>query len=137
MKDKTLENELYLYGLIFLVVGTICFLAYVFFAYPYLKNIECIFYHMIGCYCPGCGGTRAVIALLHGKFLTSLWYHPIVIYSGTVYGVFMLSHTFEKFHLFGIKGIKFHNWYLTVGVLILAGNWIFKNILLLGFQIKM
>ena len=41
----------------------------------------CILHHFTGLYCPGCGGTRAFVALTHGQFLKSLYYHPLVLYT--------------------------------------------------------
>ena len=137
MKDNSLEKELYRYGLIFLLLGAVLVGVYIIFLYPYLKSLECFFYQLTGFYCPGCGGTRSVIALMHGKILKSLWYHPFVLYAGLMYTWFILSHTFERFHWFGIKGMRFHNWYLAVGIMLLAGNWVFKNILLHVFHIAM
>jgi len=40
----------------------------------------CILHHFTGFYCPGCGGTRAFVALIHGQFLKSFYYHPLVFY---------------------------------------------------------
>lgn len=34
------------------------------------------FFHI---YCPGCGGTRALFAMLHGHFIESLYYNPAVV----------------------------------------------------------
>lgn len=39
---------------------------------------ECYMYRMTGYYCPGCGGTRAVQALVHVELLRSLRCHPVV-----------------------------------------------------------
>jgi hypothetical protein len=36
----------------------------------------CVFYHVTGLPCPGCGLTRSCIALLHGDAVQSLRYHP-------------------------------------------------------------
>ena len=41
---------------------------------------DCVFKSTFHLYCPGCGGTRAVDALLHLRILSSLFYHPFVIY---------------------------------------------------------
>jgi hypothetical protein len=56
-------------GLTILGVGAVLFFfnpsAYVF--YP-----TCQFHALTGLYCPGCGGTRAVYQLLHGRVLLAL-----------------------------------------------------------------
>ena len=56
-------------GLAALGVGAVVFFfnpsAYVF--YP-----TCQFHALTGLYCPGCGGTRAVYELLHGRILLAL-----------------------------------------------------------------
>lgn len=51
--------------------------------YDILKSIltifssECYFRTHWKIYCPGCGGTRALVALLHGEILQSIKYNPI------------------------------------------------------------
>ena len=48
-------------------------------------NFPCLFHLATGYYCPGCGGTRAITALLHGQLFRSFLYHPVVLY-----GAFLL-----------------------------------------------
>ena len=55
----------------------------------------CVFHKWTGYYCPGCGGTRAVKALLRGDVIGSFFYHPVVLYGAVLYGWYMLSHTVE------------------------------------------
>ena len=45
-----------------------------------LCGLNCVLCSMhLGGYCPGCGGTRALIALAHGNLGQALWYHPPVV----------------------------------------------------------
>lgn len=41
--------------------------------------VFCVFYQTTGCYCLGCGGTRSLMALLHGDVLRSIHNNPAVI----------------------------------------------------------
>lgn len=39
----------------------------------------CLFHALTGLYCPGCGGTRAAHALVHGDLVTALSMNPLLI----------------------------------------------------------
>ena len=136
-RGRTLEEELYYLGLIFLVLGCIELFLYFKVLLPQIPTFPCVMYKLWGIYCPGCGGTRAVLALFHGRILESLWYHPFVLYGVVIYGGFMLSHTLERLRVPRIKGWKFHNWYLIMAVVILVLNFLIKNILLRCFHITL
>ena len=43
---------------------------------------KCLFHEWTGLYCPGCGGTRALYALLHGDLKTSLHENLLLIPAG-------------------------------------------------------
>ena len=95
----------------------------------------CLFLQLTGYYCPGCGGTRAVMSLFQGDFLHSLLYHPVVLYTAIVVGWYVLSHTIElvskeKYAI----GMRYRDCYLYLAVAVVLVNWIIKNlfILLLG-----
>ena len=47
-------------------------------------RIPCLFQLMTGLYCPGCGGTRAVKALLAGHPVLSFLYHPLVLCTAVI-----------------------------------------------------
>lgn len=88
----------------------------------------CAFYQKTGLYCAGCGGTRAVISLLHGKVIQSFFYHPAVLYFVVNYVIFM-SYEFVKkhFHLFRREfPVEFM---IYIGVVVLLLQWIIKVIL--------
>lgn len=136
-RQRSLEDQLYIVGWIFLLVGFVGILIYIYVIVPRLDGYTCVIYRLFGCYCPGCGGTRAVNALLHGHLLTATWYHPLVTYTAIVFAGFMLTQTFARLHIGRIRGWKFHEWHLYLAVVILIGNFILKNVLLLGFHISL
>lgn len=39
----------------------------------------CLFYSLTGFYCPGCGSTRALHALLHGQFIGAMTLNSLVV----------------------------------------------------------
>ena len=84
---------------------------------------ECIFLKNFGFYCPGCGGTRAVKALLHGHILESLHYHPIVVYVA----VLLIAYTF-----FRRKPKVAHAYIAFIMILV---QFVYKNLMLIIFHI--
>ena len=139
-KPKTLEDELYLVGLIWLGVAIVLIPILYMFVLPWLESrpMGCMFWEFFGAYCPGCGGTRAVKALFHGHFLQSFWYHPLVLYSVVLYFVLMISWTLAKLHLFGVKrGLQFRAGYFYGMLVIIAVNFVLKNILKFCFGVVM
>lgn len=134
---KTLEDELYLVGLVGIVLAIIGSIVY-FKIYPiFATEMVCSFYKSTGFYCPGCGGTRASIALVHGHILRSFYFHPMVLYALIIYGGFMTTHTFEKLHIGKCKGWKFKPWFIYAGLFLFVGNWVLKNVLLIAFHMQM
>ncbi|MEG1683919.1 MAG: DUF2752 domain-containing protein [Oscillospiraceae bacterium] len=53
----------------------------------------CLFYTRWHVYCPGCGGTRALLALLHGDWLRALYYHPAVPLTVAAAGYYLAAQT--------------------------------------------
>ena len=66
--------ELLTLGLILLAAATACAVVLRFPpGSPAANRLpKCLFHEWTGLYCPGCGGTRALYALLHGDLKTSL-----------------------------------------------------------------
>lgn len=95
-------------------------------------QIPCMFHVWTGLYCPGCGGTRAVKALLRGRPIISFLYHPLVLYCALVTAVFAVSYLIywrtknQKFQLY------LENSYVYAGCGIIAANFVVKNYLLLA-----
>lgn len=48
-----------------------------------IPPMPCMVHDVLHIYCPGCGGTRALFAMLKGQFLKSLYYNPSIL-TGTL-----------------------------------------------------
>lgn len=64
-------------------------------------NFPCMFNKITGLCCPGCGGTRALRALLQGNILRSLYDYPPFLFGVVVYVIFMIRCFLYKH--FGVK----------------------------------
>lgn len=84
-------------------------------------------------YCPGCGGTRAVLALAHGHVLRALYYHAPAVVTAILAAVYLVSQTVWR--LRDRQGWVLHydsRWPGMLAALFL-GNCVLRNILWLGF----
>lgn len=98
-------------------------------------HIPCALHYLTGFYCPGCGGTRAVKALLQGDILKSILYHPVVFPGVLLYLLFMGTQTVERISRGKIKsGMHFYDAYLWVLLFFIILQCIIKNILVLIFH---
>lgn len=137
--DKKMDDGFYIAGLC--AIGLIAVYSIIavrtegevlHFSYP------CMIHLWTGYYCPGCGGTRAVAALLHGKILESLRYHPIVPYTAAVGGWFMLTQTLQRISGNRWKiGMHFRTVYLWIALAMIAGNCIIKNLALAVWKVDL
>lgn len=65
----------------------------------YVGDKSCGFKYLFHLYCPGCGGTRAVDALLHGQLLKSFMYHPLVLYIVIFFFSYYIPATLRCLHI--------------------------------------
>ena len=124
-----LDRRMFIYGLIFGIPAISVIFIYPFIA-SYIGPAECMFYHVTGFYCPGCGCTRAVRAFMRGHFISSFLYNPIVIYCMVMWIIYEGSHLLEILHVPHVKGMKFRYGYIYAGIVVLFANWIIKNVIL-------
>ena len=85
MKKVRLSRlELLVLGLLLLAAVTACVIVLRFPpGSPAANRLpKCLFHEWTGLYCPGCGGTRALYALLHGDLKTSLHENLLLIPAG-------------------------------------------------------
>lgn len=65
-----------------ILVGVAFFLMFLFMLLQWFRVIPrmpCVIHDVLHIYCPGCGGTRAIISLLQGRVLESVYYNPAVL----------------------------------------------------------
>lgn len=63
----------------------------------------CPVYRYLHLYCPGCGSTRALAALLHGRVIEAMHYNPLFVallplllaFAGIVYGKAVMRNEIE------------------------------------------
>jgi len=98
---------------------------------------ECWVYRLWHVYCPGCGGTRAVIALLRGQLLRSLYYHPAVLFTVGSVAAYLCSQTVWR--LRGRRGwvLRYSDRWLLALLVLLVVNCAARNVLWFGFQIPL
>lgn len=132
IERKKLENNFYIIGLCLLgVLLLFVVLKQMMPKFLEFEQMPCLLHLLTGLYCPGCGGTRAVKALLRGKILQSFAYHPIVLYGVSIYVWFMVSHTIEKLSKGKFRiGMHYRDSYLWIALAIVVINIAVKDIAL-------
>ena len=73
-------------------------------------------------YCPGCGGTRALMALAQGRMGAALWYHTPVVITLALAAIYLFSQT---------------AWRLLVLVGLFLANCVVRNVLWLGLGVPL
>lgn len=137
-KELTVEAVFFRIGIVFAVIVVLTAILYFIFPKAFTMFIfPCFFHEMTGLYCPGCGGTRAVRALLNGNIVKSFLYNPIVMYFAVFYVWFMVSHTLCHFTGGRVKGLKYRHSYLIFAFVILMINCVIRNILLVKYGIRL
>ena len=146
-REGTDTNSIfYRLGKLAFVIGLIALILYYLGWFEALEPYNyCIFKRTVGLYCPGCGGTRALKALLAGRPLLSLYAHPAVLYYAVLYVVFMIRMLCS---LHFSEGAGFPGFlsrpvsekrvvHLIIGgIVLIFVQWIVKNTVLVAFHYR-
>lgn len=125
LKAKDSDTVLYVIGIGVAALTAITYLIMHFLNWPSF----CVINRYTGAYCPGCGGTRAIVALFTGHILDSIIYNPFVPYFAVIAGIFYVSQTLRYLTHGKVRGWHFRDVFLYIGIGILVINCIVKNIL--------
>ena len=125
------------------IVLCIFTLSIPFLAYGYLtaaKNFPMFFWpcglkEYCHLYCPGCGGTHAVEALLRLDIVESFLYNPLVLYMVVCLLYYLFKTIVQLKKQNGNAYFAVHLGFLWVFVGLMVGIFIIRNFLLVQFQI--
>lgn len=131
------HKKMYYCALSLSLAGIIALCLYHYFDYDFygIKD-PCFFKAFLHIYCPGCGGTRAVDAFLHGNFVQSFLYHPVIVYVFAMFLMYFIPATYTfLINRDGKLHYKFHMATLWGLLAVVVGHFIVRNVLLLCFGI--
>ena len=131
-QETTLETQLYHWGWIVLItVAALIAGKRIFFPDFSISGQmpPCVFHRLTGYFCPGCGGTRSVKALLSGRFLVCAVDYPMVFYAVAVYFWFMFSQGVDRISHHRIPiGMKYRHAWIYASLVIVIIHFILKNL---------
>ncbi|HHX57790.1 MAG TPA: DUF2752 domain-containing protein [Clostridiales bacterium] len=79
MKKKSILFKIFVIIMPIISIALIYSAVKLYKQYIYSIEFPCIFNLFTGYFCPGCGNTRSIIALLNGHIILSLRYNPFII----------------------------------------------------------
>jgi hypothetical protein len=95
---------------------------------------SCIMHNLPHIYCPFCGGTRAMVALVRGRIWHSLCYNPLSAYltAGFLYFDVVAAVRIKNNHP---TPLSIPRWYWIVGIAIAVLVFLVRNVALIGYGI--
>lgn len=136
MKEKTLDYYIYYSLIIASIILILLVIIYNAF-FSHVPISSCYIYDNFHIYCPGCGCTRAFIALLNFDILSSFYYNSAVLYSVIILFIYLFTQTIDRLFKHTKYIMPYSNFYLYTGICILFFNCIIRNVLLLIFKIPL
>lgn len=136
MKEKNLDDYIYPTLIItsfFLFLLVVCYNYF----FPHTPIASCLIYKSFGIYCPGCGCTRAFLSLLNFDIIGSFCYNPTVLYAVIILLIYIISQTIDRIFKHKNFIMPYSNIYLYIGIAILFFNCLFRNFLLIIYNIKL
>lgn len=101
--------------------------------YKIVRSMPCFFKEVTHFYCPACGGTRSVIALLHLNIQRAFLCNPTVVYTAVLFLWCVVGYLIKRIMGKEIKIMKPHVWMLITGSILFFGFAVLRNIMVYKF----
>lgn len=98
-----------------------------------LQKMPCFFKEVTGFYCPACGGTRAVRALLHLDLWRALCCNPVVVYGAVMVLWSLIWYVLKTVGGKKVSPVKPGLWMLIGGTVLFFGYAVIRNIMVYQF----
>ena len=107
-----------LLNVIVLIILLICFLM-LGIRFLEIIHFKCIFREMFGIYCPGCGTTRMIKALLRLNIYEAFLFNPLMFIYFVIFGIYFLYNSIRYVRGNNIKKINFNIVILLIIILLI------------------
>lgn len=98
-----------------------------------IRSMPCFFKEVTHFYCPACGGTRSVVALLHLDIKRAFLCNPTVIYAGVMLLWCFFGYIIKELTGTQIKIMKPQLWMLIGGIILFFGFAVLRNVMVYQF----
>ncbi len=133
MEERFDNNDRFFYILSLCILGAFFVMAILqhtdVFKLTYNVEYPCGFRLVTGFYCPGCGASHSLTSLIDLHMIDSFLYNPFVPYVLLCALLFVVTNTIALIRKKNY--LHFRMLYVFIGLGILLGQWIIKNILML------
>lgn len=98
-------------------------------------NTTCGFAELLHLYCPGCGGTRSVYAMLRLDIVTSFLYHPLIAFLVVLFVEYYVGAIITMIKNNGKRYYYLRVWFCYVALGIIVLNFVLRNVLMVFWHI--
>lgn len=133
---SSLQKKFYIFSCFIIIFGILFSIIYKkFHIYISLFPYPCATVKFLHVYCPSCGGTRALNALINLSFFKSFMYNPIVLYVFLMFLYYYIKTTLSILFSKKFKPCSFNVMVVYIGLVIIFSNCFLKNFLAIFFNI--
>ncbi len=96
---------------------------------------QCAFHELTGAYCPGCGTTRMLEALMHGDIGTALAMNPLGLVLLPFIGYVLVRDTLELFGMARLPELPRRRWFVVALAATVVAYWVLRNLPMYPFTL--